>query len=92
MHHFEHVSTSIPQSGSGTEVQTGTYGEPVLLVGRSGSRGELGCVGGSELQAVALHSSGLGHVGHQGLQSHVLLLPEVVPGHHVTHKVHLAGK
>lgn len=73
-------------------MEAGTYGEPVLLVGRSGSRGELGGVGGSELQTVALHSSRLGHVGQQVLQRHVLLLPEVVPCSHTPHKVHLHRK
>lgn len=70
-------------------MEAGTYGEPVLLVGRGGSWGELRGVGGGELQTVALHSSRLGHVGQQGLQSHVLLLPKVVPCHHIPHKVHL---
>lgn len=70
----------------------GTYGEPVLLVGRSGSWGELGGVGRSELQTVALHSSRLRHIGQQVLQSHVLLLPQVIPCCHTPHKVHLCRK
>lgn len=73
-------------------MEEGTYGEPVLLVGRSGGWGELGGVGGSQLQTVALHSSILGHVGNQGLQSHVLFLPKMVPRHDAPHKVHLCRK
>lgn len=55
-----------PQSGrmTGLEaVDVGTYGEPVLLVGRGGGRRELGGVGGSKLQTVAFHSSRLRHIG-----------------------------
>lgn len=90
-YHFEHKNTSKKQSGRKT-VASGTYGESVLLVGRSGGWGELGGVGGRELQTVALHSSILGHVGDQGLQCHVLLLPQMVPCHHTAHKVHLCRK
>ncbi len=97
MHHIEHIDASIVknkwQEDGGLEgAEAGTYGEPVLLVGRSGGWGELGGVGGSELQTVALHSSILGHVGKQGLQSHMLLLTKVVPCHHAPNKVHLCRK
>lgn len=67
----------------------GTYRNSVLLVGRSGGWRELRGVGGSQLQAVALYGSILGHVGEQGFQRHVLLFPQVVSCHHTANKVHL---
>lgn len=73
-------------------VEEGTYGQSVLLVGRSGSWRKLGGVGGSELQTVALHGSRLGHIGQQGLQGHVFLLSKVVPCCHTPNKVHLYRK
>lgn len=55
-------------------LEVDTYGEPVLLVGRGSSWGELRGVGGCELQAVALHRARLRHGSQQGLQGRVLLL------------------
>lgn len=70
----------------------GTYGEPVLLVGRSGGWRELRGVGGSQLQTVAVHGSILRHVCKKGLQSHVFLLPKVIPLHYTAYKIHLHRK
>lgn len=89
-HHFELNHTFKNQIGR--TFASGTYRKSVLLVSRSRGWRELRGVRGSELQAVALHSSILGHVGEQSLQRHVLLFPKVVSSHHTAHKVHLKGK
>lgn len=70
-------------------VEKATYRKSVLLVGRSSSWRELRGVGWSELQAVALNSPRLRHIGQQGLQCHVLLLSKVVPCHQASNKLHL---
>lgn len=70
-------------------MEKATYRKSVLLVGRSGSWRELRGVGWSELQAVALNSSRLRHIGQQGFQCHVLLLSKVVPCHQASNKLHL---
>lgn len=90
-HQFEFYHTFKNPSGRCT-FASGTYRKSVLLVSRSRGWRELRGVGRSELQAVALHGSILGHVGEQGLQRHVLLFPKVVSSHHTAHKVHLRGK
>ena len=69
--------------------ERGTYGQAVLLVGGRGGGRELGRVGGRELQAVALHRTGLRDVGHQCLQGQVVFLTELIAGRHIPHKVHL---
>lgn len=70
----------------------GTYGQAVFLVGGRGGRGELGGVGGGQLQTVALHRMGLWDIGQKSLQGQALLLGQLVPGHHAPHKVHLGGE
>lgn len=84
--HYQCNNQSRRRTGA---VEKATYRKSVLLVGRSSSWRELRGVGWSELQAVALNSPRLRHIGQQGLQCHVLLLSKVVPCHQASNKLHL---